>query len=114
MDVQGNTTRLGDEGGTAAAIAEEAAKSLRFHVVAPSVSAVRRALHRAPGGARVMGRHDRQTIACSHTMDAHSFARHWPILVSRLGKAGLRVAHRSASTLIQTGIDQFFDGDGLN
>jgi len=92
MDVQRNTTRTGDEGETPAAIAEDAATSLRFYVAAPSVSAVRRALHRAPGGARVMGRHDRETIACSHTMDAHSFARHWPVILSRLEKAGLRTA----------------------
>ncbi|APW63258.1 hypothetical protein [Paludisphaera borealis] len=69
----------------------------RFYVLAPSVNAVRRALFRAPGGAKVVGRHDRETIACSHTMDAHSLARHWSILVSRLGKAGLRVVPRPGS-----------------
>jgi hypothetical protein len=63
-----------------------------FYVVAPSVSAVRRALQRAPGGARVVGRHDRTTILCTHTMDQHSLARHWPVLVSRLTKAGLKIA----------------------
>lgn len=93
-DIQGNKARPGDEGETSAAIAEDAATALRFYVAAPSVSAVRRALHRAPGGARVVGRHDRETIACSHTMDARSFARHWPVLLSRLDKAGLRVVGR--------------------
>jgi len=73
---------------------EEEAPDRRFYVVAPSVNAVRRALFRAPGGARVVGRHDRETIACLHTMDARSYERHWPILLSRLGKAGLRVAPR--------------------
>ena len=63
-----------------------------FTVQAPSVNAVRRALHRAPGGARVVGRHDRETILCIHTMDEHSLARHWPVIVSRLEKAGLRIA----------------------
>lgn len=63
----------------------------RFLVRAPSVNAVRRALGRAPGGARVVGRYDRETIECSHTMDENSLARHWPILVSRLSKAGLSV-----------------------
>ncbi len=65
-----------------------------FYVRAPSVSAVRRALDRAPGGARVVGRHDRETILCSHTMDGHSFARHWKVIVSRLTKAGLAVVPR--------------------
>jgi hypothetical protein len=68
--------------------------SQRFYVRAPSVSAVRRALHRAPGGARVIGRFDRDLIECLHTMDDHSFERHWPILVSRLEKAGLSVVPR--------------------
>jgi hypothetical protein len=63
----------------------------RFFVRAQSVSAVRRALHRAPGGARVVGRHDRETIECSHTMDEHSYSRHWPVILSRLEKAGLGV-----------------------
>ncbi len=62
----------------------------RFYVRAPSVNAVRRALSRA-GGARVVGRHDRETILCTHTMDEHSLARHWPIILSRLAKAGLAV-----------------------
>ena len=84
----------GREGEDAAAIAEAAAAELRFYIAAPSVSAVRRALHRAPGGARVLGRHDRETIACTHTMDARSFGRHWPVLVSRLEKAGLRAVRR--------------------
>jgi hypothetical protein len=68
----------------------------RFYVRAPSVSAVRRALERAPGGARVVGRHDRETILCTHTMDGHSLARHWKVIVSRLGKAGLAVVARPA------------------
>jgi hypothetical protein len=63
----------------------------RFCVRAPSINAVRRALHRAPGGVRVIGRQDRETILCTHTMDEHSLARHWPVIVSRLGKAGLSV-----------------------
>lgn len=62
-----------------------------FLVIAPSVSAVRRALFRAPGGARVLGRHDRQTIACRHTMTTHSYHRHWPVILSRLESAGLQV-----------------------
>jgi hypothetical protein len=65
-----------------------------FLVRAPSVSAVRRALHRAPGGARVVGRHDRTTILCTHTMDAHSLRRHWPVILSRLTKAELEVLPR--------------------
>ena len=66
----------------------------RFYVRAQSVSAVRRALDRAPGGARVVGRHDRETILCTHTMEGHSLARHWKVIVSRLGKAGLAVVAR--------------------
>jgi hypothetical protein len=62
-----------------------------FLVTAPSVNAVRRALHRAPGGVRVLGRHDRETIVCSHTMDEHSFVRSWPVILSRLEKAGLKI-----------------------
>jgi hypothetical protein len=65
----------------------------RFLVRAPSVNAVRRALGRAPGGVEVVGRFDRETIECKHTMDEHSLDRHWPIIVSRLGKAGLRIAN---------------------
>jgi hypothetical protein len=68
----------------------------RFLVRAGSVNAVRRALHRAPGGARVLGRYDRETIECEHTMDDRSFARNWPILVSRLGKSGLSIVPRHA------------------
>jgi hypothetical protein len=71
-----------------------AESSRRFYVRAPSVSSVRRSLHRAPGGARVLGRYDRETIECTHTMDENSFGRNWPIIVSRLGKAGLRVVPR--------------------
>ncbi len=63
----------------------------RFYVKASSVNAVRRALDRAPGGARVIGRFDRETIECVHTMSSQSHHRHWPVLLSRLGKAGLTV-----------------------
>ncbi len=70
---------------------ERTEASRRFFVRAGSVSMVRRALHRAPGGARVLGRFDRETIECEHTMNDHSFFRHWPIVVSRLEKAGLGV-----------------------
>jgi hypothetical protein len=66
----------------------------RFYVRAGSVNAVRRALGRAPGGVRVVGRFDRETIECGHTMEAHSLSRHWPILLSRLAKAGLTVVPR--------------------
>jgi hypothetical protein len=62
-----------------------------FYVRAPSINAVRRALFRAPGGARVVGRHDRETILCTHTMDEHSLARLWPVIVSRLAKVELAV-----------------------
>jgi len=68
-----------------------------FYVLAPSINAVRRALHRAPGGVRVVGRHDRDTILCTHTMDGHSMARHWPVIVSRLAKAGLAIVPRPGS-----------------
>jgi len=66
----------------------------RFYVRARSVNAVRRALYRAPGGARVIGRFDRDTIECRHTMDGHSYRRHWPVIASRLEKAGLAVVAR--------------------
>lgn len=66
----------------------------RFYVKAGSVNAVRRALHRAPGGVRVIGRFDRDTVECRHTMAAASLARTWPILQSRLAKAGLAVVDR--------------------
>jgi hypothetical protein len=69
-----------------------------FFVRASSVNAVRRALDRAPGGARVIGRYDRETIECGHTMAAHSLSRHWPILLSRLDKAGLTVVDRPGSS----------------
>ena len=69
----------------------EAQTDGRFYVRAPSVNAVRRALHRAPGGVRVVGREDRETILCTHTMDEHSLGRHWPVILSRLHKAGLGV-----------------------
>jgi hypothetical protein len=70
---------------------EPAATFGRFRVRAPSVNAVRRALYRAPGGVKVVGRQDRETILCTHTMDDHSLARLWPIIRSRLEKAGLSV-----------------------
>jgi predicted ATPase len=66
----------------------------RFFVRANSVNAVRRALDRAPGGARVIGRFDRETIECGHTMSAQSLGRHWSVLLSRLEKAGLTVVDR--------------------
>jgi hypothetical protein len=66
----------------------------RFFVKAASVNAVRRALDRAPGGARVVGRFDRETIECRHTMSSQSLHRHWPVLLSRLEKAGLTVVDR--------------------
>lgn len=65
-----------------------------FYITAPSVNAVRRALGRAPGGVEVVGRFDRETIECRHTMDEHSLARHWSVIVSRLAKAGLGVVER--------------------
>jgi hypothetical protein len=74
-----------------------------FYVRAPSVSAVRRALDRAPGGAKVVGRHDRETILCSHTMDGHSLARHWKVIVSRLTKAGLAIVPRPQRELGASG-----------
>jgi len=69
-------------------------RGTRFYVAAPSVNAVRRALGRAPGGVEVVGRHDRSTIECMHTMDEHSLARHWAVIVSRLAKAGLKVVEK--------------------
>ena len=73
----------------------------RFFVKAASVNAVRRALDRAPGGARVIGRFDRETIECGHTMAARSLARHWPILLSRLEKAGLVVVDRPGQSAVR-------------
>jgi hypothetical protein len=75
-----------------------ASASGRFRVRAPSVNAVRRALYRAPGGVRVVGRQDRETILCTHTMDEHSLARHWPVIVSRLHKAGLSLQAEGQSS----------------
>jgi hypothetical protein len=71
--------------------AERATTPGRFLVRAPSVNAVRRALYRSPGGVKVVGRQDRETILCTHTMDEHSLARLWPVIQSRLEKAGLTV-----------------------
>ena len=62
-----------------------------FYVKASSVNAVRRASPR-PRRARVVGRFDRETVECDHTMNEifeHSPAGHWPVLVSRMAKAGL-------------------------
>jgi hypothetical protein len=70
----------------------------RFYVRAGSINAVRKALDRAPGGAKVIGRFDRETIECSHTMEARSMGRHWPVLLSRLAKAGLTVVERPGAT----------------
>lgn len=69
----------------------------QFLVRAKSVNAVRKALGRAPGGVRVVGRFDRETIECTHTMEAHSLSRHWPVVVSRLTKAGLTVVKPAES-----------------
>ena len=66
----------------------------RFFVRAGSVNAVKRALGRAPGNVKVVGRFDRETIECTHTMDPHSMARHWPVILSRLEKDGLAVVDR--------------------
>ena len=67
----------------------------RFYVRAPERQpACKPELFSAPGGVKVMGRHDRTTILCSHTMDRHSFNRHWPVIKSRLEKAGLAVVER--------------------
>lgn len=63
----------------------------RFLVKAQSVNSVRRALGRAPGGVRVVGRYDRDCIECTHTMESHSLERNWPIIKSRLAKAGLKI-----------------------
>ena len=79
-----------DEG----AVERSSDDSRRFYVRAGSVNAVRRALYRAPGGARVVGRFDRDTIECQHTMDGHSYRRHWLVIASRLEKAGLSVVAR--------------------
>ena len=47
----------------------------RFLVRAKSVNAVRKALGASPGrGVRVIGRFDRETIECVHTMEAHSLS----------------------------------------
>ncbi len=80
-----------------------AAAAGRFRVRAPSVNAVRRALHRAPGGVRVVGRQDRETILCTHTMDEHSLARHWPVILSRLHKAGLGLDNSEDSSSVGSG-----------
>ncbi len=64
----------------------------RFYVAAPSVNSVKRALGKSPpGGVEVVGRFDNDLIECRHTMDERSLSRHWAVIVSRLGKAGLKV-----------------------
>jgi hypothetical protein len=83
-----------DETNTRQKIREQGGPMSRFYVRAPGVNAVRKALGRAPGGARVVGRYDRETIECRHTMEPHSLDRFWPILISRLAKAGLSVVER--------------------
>ncbi len=70
----------------------------KFYVSAKSVNSVRRALGRSPGGVEVLGRFDRDTIECGHTMNEHSMGRHWSVIVSRLSKAGLRLADRPRTT----------------
>ncbi|MDB5349007.1 MAG: hypothetical protein JWN86_254 [Planctomycetota bacterium] len=70
----------------------------RFFVRAPSVNAVKRALGRAPGGVKVIGRYDRETIECSHTMESHSLARHWRVILSRLSKEGISVVEKPGET----------------
>ncbi|ODU00807.1 MAG: hypothetical protein ABS79_02770 [Planctomycetes bacterium SCN 63-9] len=62
-------------------------------------------MFRAPGGAEVLGRYDRQTIECIHTMDAHSLRRHWPVIVSRLEKAELSVVPRPPRPIEPAGLD---------
>jgi hypothetical protein len=81
VDLQGNRDRPDGE--------SPGESSRKFYVRAKTTNAVRRALYRAPGGVRVVGRYDRETIECRHTMDSHSLKRHWPVIQSRLEKAGL-------------------------
>ena len=81
VELQGNRDRPDGE--------SPGESSRKFYVRAKSTNAVRRALYRAPGGVRVVGRYDRETIECLHTMDSHSLKRHWPVIRSRLEKAGL-------------------------
>lgn len=69
----------------------------RFFVRAASINQVRKALDRAPGGAQVIGRFDRQTIECGHTMSTQSLGRHWPVLLSRFEKTGITVVDRPAT-----------------
>lgn len=64
-------------------------RKARFLVRAPSVNTVKRALNNVPGGVEVIGRFDRETIECAHTMAGPSFIRNWPIVRSRLTRAGL-------------------------
>lgn len=78
----------------------------RFYVRARSVNAVRKALGRAPGGVQVVGRFDRETIECTHTMEEHSLSRHWPVIVSRLAKAGLSVVARPVGTVERGELDR--------
>ena len=82
-----------------------------FYVAAPSVNAVRRALGRTPGGVEVVGRFDRATIECRHTMDEHSLGRHWAVIVSRLTKAGLRVVEKPGAPSAEDPGDRRPGGD---
>jgi hypothetical protein len=59
---------------------------------------------------RVVGRHDRETILCTHTMDEHSLFRHWPVIMSRLAKAGLAVVARPPR---ETGTADSADGSSV-
>lgn len=86
-------------------------RGTRFYVAAPSVNSVRRALGRAPGGVEVVGRHDRDTIECQHTMDEHSLGRHWAVIVSRLAKAGLKVIEKPGSASAEDPGDRRAGGD---
>ena len=81
----------------------------RFFVKAASVNQVRKALDRAPGGAQVIGRYDRQVIECGHTMSTHSLARHWPVLLSRFEKAGITVVERPS--MVDESADRYEESD---
>jgi hypothetical protein len=52
-----------------------------------------------------MGREDRETIVCTHTMDGHSFLRHWPVIKSRLAKAGLAIVPGPAQDRSDIGLE---------
>ncbi|WP_250846724.1 hypothetical protein [Aquisphaera insulae] len=42
----------------------------------------------------MIGRHDRETIECGHSMNDRSLARHWPVIAGRLECSGLVVVAR--------------------